>query len=165
MGVKEEIRSLLAKIKNIRSSVQKSAAGLSSPSIWEINCLNAVQRCAKSWASAVKFHGDSKYIMSAESETSRNVALSLFEIVQMAIQSGPLSGAKPGYFKRCGGDVARVALRFLRALPADARRDLRFTEKQVLAIGKWISNAEKASLVDDPPSRAMGKKPVPSKSS
>ena len=29
------------------------------------------------------------------------------------MQTGPLVGSNPGYFKRCGGDVASIALEFL----------------------------------------------------
>jgi len=42
-------------------------------------------------------------------ETSTNV----FILLQMAMQTGPLVGSNPGYFKRCGGEVASVALEFL----------------------------------------------------
>ena len=42
-------------------------------------------------------------------ETSTKV----FILIQMAMLTGPLVGSNPGYFKRCGGDVASVALEFL----------------------------------------------------
>jgi len=42
-------------------------------------------------------------------ETSTKV----FILIQMAMQTGPLVGSNPGYFKRCGGEVASVALEFL----------------------------------------------------
>ncbi len=42
-------------------------------------------------------------------ETSTKV----FILIQMAMQTGPLVGSNPGYFKRCGGEVALVALEFL----------------------------------------------------
>ena len=42
-------------------------------------------------------------------ETSTKV----FILLQMAMQTGPLVGSNPGYFKRCGGEVASIALEFL----------------------------------------------------
>lgn len=40
-------------------------------------------------------------------------ALQLFNLIQMVMQIGPLEGSNPGYFKRCGSDVARMAFDFL----------------------------------------------------
>mmetsp|Transcript_16404 Transcript_16404/g.33694 ORF Transcript_16404/g.33694 Transcript_16404/m.33694 type:complete len:485 (-) Transcript_16404:96-1550(-) len=37
----------------------------------------------------------------------------VFCLLQMSIQTGPLVGSNPGYFKRCGGDVATMAFEFL----------------------------------------------------
>lgn len=37
----------------------------------------------------------------------------VFSLLQMSMQTGPLVGSNPGYFKRCGGDVARMAFDFL----------------------------------------------------
>ena len=37
----------------------------------------------------------------------------VFGLIQMSLQVGPLSGSNPGYFKRCGGEVASMALDFL----------------------------------------------------
>ena len=42
-------------------------------------------------------------------ETSTKV----FILLQMSMQSGPLVGSNPGYFKRCGSEVASIALDFL----------------------------------------------------
>lgn len=42
------------------------------------------------------------------------VALKLFGLIQMSLQVGPLKGSNPGYFKRCGVDVAKMALAFLK---------------------------------------------------
>ena len=46
-------------------------------------------------------------------EWSKTTSVQLFQLVQMAMQVGPLSGSKPGYFKRCGADVAELAYEFL----------------------------------------------------
>ncbi|KAL7527030.1 hypothetical protein ACHAXR_001766 [Thalassiosira sp. AJA248-18] len=37
----------------------------------------------------------------------------VFGLIQMSMQSGPLVGSNPGYFKRCGGEVASMAYEFL----------------------------------------------------
>lgn len=43
----------------------------------------------------------------------QTTALKLFGLIQMAMQVGPLKGSNPGYFKRCGVDVAKMAQQFL----------------------------------------------------
>lgn len=37
----------------------------------------------------------------------------VFCLIQMSLQTGPLVGSNPGYFKRCGGEVASIALAYL----------------------------------------------------
>ena len=37
----------------------------------------------------------------------------VFSLIQMSLQTGPLVGSNPGYFKRCGGEVASIALVYL----------------------------------------------------
>ena len=37
----------------------------------------------------------------------------VFNLLQMSMQTGPLVGSNPGYFKRCGGEVAFMAYSFL----------------------------------------------------
>ena len=37
----------------------------------------------------------------------------VFSLIQMSLQTGPLVGSNPGYFKRCGGEVASIALAYL----------------------------------------------------
>jgi hypothetical protein len=68
-------------------------------------------------------------------------------------------GSSPGYFKRCGGEVARIALNFLTSevFKGDLTTTLFFTEKQVVAIQKWTKNAEKAAESNKPPSKSMAK--------
>ncbi len=47
-------------------------------------------------------------------------ALQLFNLIQMVMQIGPLKGSNPGYFKRCGSDVARIAFDFLISISNNA---------------------------------------------
>ena len=37
----------------------------------------------------------------------------VFSLIQMSLQIGPLVGSNPGYFKRCGGEVASIAVAYL----------------------------------------------------
>ncbi|KAL3810354.1 hypothetical protein ACHAXA_004196 [Cyclostephanos tholiformis] len=43
----------------------------------------------------------------------RGTSTKVFCLVQTSVQSGPLVGSNPGYFKRCGGEVASMAFAFL----------------------------------------------------
>jgi len=100
---------------------------------------------------------------------AKSIGLALFELIQQALQCGPLSGAKPGYFKRCGSDVAQMVYDFLnRLLLADPNHhdnddekkeeeddssSLYLTEKQVHAIEKWKQAAKKAAEKEALPSK------------
>ena len=46
-------------------------------------------------------------------EVLHSTSQQVFGLIQMSIQTGPLVGSNPGYFKRCGGDVASIAYDFL----------------------------------------------------
>jgi hypothetical protein len=91
------------------------------------------------------------------SELRKQASLAVFEMIQQATQAGPLAGSKPGYFKRCGGEVAKVVETFLdQVIPqAPATIDLMgFTTKQMGAMETWRKNAQKAALENKPPSRS-----------
>ena len=49
----------------------------------------------------------------------KEVSVEIYSLVQMAMQTGPLVGSSPGYFKRSGAEVAKTALNFLSSLPLD----------------------------------------------
>lgn len=109
-----------------------------------------------------------------DSQWSKDTALEVYGLMQFMMQSGPLKGSSPGYFKRCGGEVAKMAKEFLlqcilcendkerhtiksNADALDTRsnvatddsfsEDLRFTAKQKEAIQKWIRDADRKSVV------------------
>lgn len=84
----------------------------------------------------------------------KKVALDIYGLVQMAMQTGPLTGSNAGYFKRCGWEVAQMALDFLNSLPSR----LYFRDSQSKAIEKWRSNAQKALDNPKPPSKSMLKR-------
>ncbi|KAL3920071.1 MAG: hypothetical protein SGARI_007037, partial [Bacillariaceae sp.] len=96
-------------------------------------------------------------------EVRKESGLKVFQLIQLSLQSGPLSGAKPGYFKRCGSDVARVVVAYLKeVIPQNevlqAEKVLGFSEKQMDVMQKWKTNAEKAVLNDKAPSKSVLKK-------
>lgn len=43
----------------------------------------------------------------------KSTSQQVFSLIQMSLQVGPLVGSNPGYFKRCGGEVASIALAYL----------------------------------------------------
>ena len=178
-----ELKHLRKRIRNIQESIQLSSNALCSPPTWESNCLNAVKNCVGEWRAIVAFHGknikndcnngDTKcnninndeneeikeiteyHCMDQHSEWSKSTSLQVFGLVQMAMQSGPLVGSKPGYFKRCGAEVAKTAQSFLvETVGGDVIEELRFTERQHSAIAKWILDAEKAVEKGAQPSKS-----------
>ena len=111
-----EIKHLQRRLYNVQTSLQTST-GMSKPQIWYTNCLLPVKNAVKEWRSICTYHllpereGTCECIQHKDiiSETSVQV----FSLLQMAMQSGPLVGSNPGYFKRCGSEVASVALEFM----------------------------------------------------
>lgn len=95
-----------------------------------------------------------------DAEIIKETSLKIFVLLQLALQCGPLAGGKPGYFKRCGGAVARMVLEFLeKAVPNESEGlTLGFSTKQTDAIAIWKVNASKAALEDKPPSKSALKK-------
>ena len=55
----------------------------------------------------------------------------VFGLIQMSIQVGPLLGSNPGYFKRCGGEVATMALVFLSGI-ADLAVNVSSEQEEVI---------------------------------
>jgi len=175
-SVRNELKHLRKRITNIQQSIQLSDAALRSPSNWEKNCLNSVRNCIGEWRAIVSFHCEStldcdsclndtvqehrenseRHPMHPDSEGSKAAALEIFGLLQIAMQCGPLTGSNAGYFKRCGGTIAMTAHKFLIASVAgDVVQDLRFTEKQHDAVGRWIIAAKKAAEINRPPSKHM----------
>jgi len=140
--LRKEISHLQKRIQNITLSIQSSPLGISNPNTWRTNCLNPIKNIMKEWRSILSFHcqeitgggsgvcTDDKIIESQQHqvlESSNNISTKqtelqqllhetsagVFILLQMAMQTGPLVGSNPGYFKRCGGDVASNALEFL----------------------------------------------------
>jgi hypothetical protein len=150
----QEIQHLQRRIKNIRESMLLSANGISNPTTYRNNVLNAVANCLNEWRSIVKHY------KSLDPTMKKDTASLVFGMIQHSLQCGPLEGAKPGYFKRCGSEVAKVVAEFLKEMfeKEDAVRALGFTDKQVEAIDTWKKHAQKATEADKPPSKSALKK-------
>ncbi|CAB9520803.1 expressed unknown protein [Seminavis robusta] len=91
----------------------------------------------------------------------KETALEVYMLMQLALQCGPLTGSNPGYFKRCGGTVARMVHEFLIRVAhneTECTMALRFSEKQASAITVWTKNAAKAAQQDKEPSKSNLKK-------
>jgi hypothetical protein len=111
----KEIKHLQKRVLNVQTSLQLSK-GLPNPQIWYNNCLLPVKNAVKEWRSICKFHLSEENTASEyahHQDAINQAAVQVYTLLQMAMQSGPLTGSNPGYFKRCGGEVASIALMFL----------------------------------------------------
>lgn len=156
----KEIQHLIRRVRNVRESIQLSATANANPCTWHQNVLNPVGNCVGEWRAIV-----SHYQNDLEPDACKAPGLAVYELIQMGMQSGPLAGGKPGYFKRCGCDTARQALTFLdNTVPNNKEASaLHFTPKQADAIDKWRNNARKAVEDDKPPSKSVLKKQIKAK--
>lgn len=105
-----ELRHLHARLRNVQLSLQ-TGQGLAHPPTWRTNCLLPVRNAAREWSAIVRYHHASAD--AAADALLRATAPRVFGLVQAALQTGPLAGSNPGYFKRCGGDAAALACEFL----------------------------------------------------
>lgn len=109
---------------------------------------------------------EESYPLHPQNEWSKETALQIFNLIQMAMQTGPLKGRDAGYFKRCGADVAKMARNFLSSCinpypSSDSDNsterlvlELRFSVKQKEKIEKWIQNADKTIVANKSPSKS-----------
>ena len=153
--VHKEIQHLMRRVSNVKESMQLSATANSNPSTWQQNALNPVRNCVGEWRATVSHYQDE-----LEPSDCKAPALAVFELIQLSLQTGPLAGAKPGYFKRCGTNVAQQALEFLDSIVPNKEEAaiLHFSVKQADAIDKWRNNARKAVESDKLPSKSVLKK-------
>jgi len=106
------------------------------------------------WRSIARYYN---YDSGLSSELRSDAGLAVFQLIQLSMQSGPLKGSKPGYFKRCGANVAKMALDFLKeVVPHETLANcMGFSVKQMDAMNKWTLNAEKAVKNDKQPSKSI----------
>ena len=149
----QELAHLRRRMANNRRALSQSSS-LSDPLAYKTNVLNATRNCVVEWKSILNRYHDI-----SEKETLQT-GLELFGLVQQSLQSGPLQGAKPGYFKRCGSDISSDVLEFLvSCFPTESdARALHFSEKQTKAIADWTRNASTAAATTKAPSKSLLKK-------
>jgi hypothetical protein len=166
-----EIKHLKRRIKNVQEiSIQTSRDAIASDvKKYQNNVLNASQNCVNEWRAIARHYKIADNNDKNESDDNAislalrtEVGLAVFQLIQLSVQSGPLSGAKPGYFKRCGAEVAKVVLDFLEevvpqhdALGVDY---MGFTSRQMETMKKWMVNAGKAVESGKLPSKSVMKK-------
>mmetsp|Transcript_13344 Transcript_13344/g.25043 ORF Transcript_13344/g.25043 Transcript_13344/m.25043 type:complete len:353 (-) Transcript_13344:43-1101(-) len=136
----KEIREVQRKIRNLQESIQLST-NIAQPLVWQANGLNAALNIVNQWKAIVVFYSkthdqidsenvdttrgeddsndlhermkESSTILHKDSPSSEETALQVYGMIQMVMQTGPLKGSNPGYFKRCGVQVAKMAKEFL----------------------------------------------------
>jgi hypothetical protein len=156
----EEVHHLLRRIQNNRSTMSTSSSLAHLPT-YQTNVLAACQNTVREWKSIRKRYHEVLECSSNDSPTtpsSNNVGTLVFELVQQSVQVGPLAGAKPGYFKRCGSDTAAIVYQYLLDILEEnveednniredtliIQKNLGWTCKQVAAVTLWKRNAQKA---------------------
>jgi hypothetical protein len=159
----KEVQHMKRRVQNIRETMALSHS-ISDPMTYQDNVLNAVANCVNEWRSiATHYPTAPANLDQQENETvymadelKKPSALAVYEMIQHAIQCGPLAGSKPGYFKRCGGEVAKVVVAFLDQVVPNSPELIAcmgFTSRQIDAMEHWKKSAEKAAMEDRPPSR------------
>ena len=179
-----ELKHLHKRIQNNRAAMSLSAVALANPVSYQTNVLAACQNTVQEWRSIRKHYSnttthtatqtatatDEMSISRMDEQTVRATGQAIFELVQQSLQCGPLAGAQPGYFKRCGTNTAQLVQNYLDTIVLtnmdengmdhnhhhDAVTVLGFTAKQAAAIVTWQRNAQKAAVKSDqPPSRSV----------
>jgi hypothetical protein len=156
---RKEVIHFQQRVKNVKYSIQTSTLALNTPSTYQNNVLRAILNCATEWKSILNYHAID--MENAETlSTCKACALSLFELIQLGLQCGPLAGSKAGYFKRCGSETATMVHDFLQELAPekDSLIDLCCSEKQADAVERWKNDAQKAIVRNDEPSKHVQKK-------
>jgi hypothetical protein len=153
----KELKHLQKRVKNIIESMQLSSS-ITSPKTYQDNVLNAATNCVNEWRQI-----NNRYSRDEDElpeEKKKQAASEIFQLIQLSLQCGPLAGSKPGYFKRCGSQVAKVVLDYITTIApnVDTSQALGFTERQAKALETWKLNAQKAVENDKPPSKSQLKK-------
>lgn len=130
-----EMEHLHRRIEHVQLSLQTSR-GLANPHTWRMNCLLPTRNVVREWRCILAYYNtdhstfresDGKVeatpaVRNSDSSSPRRIDVKndlqptsqkVFALIQMSVQTGPLVGSNPGYFKRCGGEVASMALSYL----------------------------------------------------
>ena len=153
----KEIQTLRTKIKNIQKSIQTSSS-LTIPTNYQTNCLNAVSKVINTWKTIPSYYRDEVInLIQQQNNIIKETSTLIFQLIQLSLQCGPLSGSKPGYFKRCGSEISKMVMNYLNNM--EPLEELYFTEKQSNVIEKWLHDATRVSELDVSPSfKVLNKK-------
>lgn len=122
---------LLGSVRHLR--VRLARLPQDSEAEWR-ECLRATARCCACLSD-----------MSMEQAVGAGAPRECFDLVQHCLQSGPLRGQKPGYFKRCSPAVAVAVAAFLSRQLPDLATGLMLSEKQRDQMALWAKHASKAA--------------------
>lgn len=89
-------------------------------------------------------------------DVESTVPREIFELIQMSLQSGPLTGAKPGYFKRCGSEIAEMVSDFLSSLDLGLDDDDDNTEDEATTITSTTTTAQNRTDFQYDKQRCLG---------
>lgn len=139
---RREMVHLRQRIANVQTAFKSIT--MADPTTYRTNVLNATLNCCNQWRHIVNHYNPT-------ATDARRGGQWVFELVQASLQTGPLAGAKAGYFKRCGCSVATLVHAYLYQIctsAADAVTELFWTEKQASAWETWTRKALQASESD-----------------
>jgi hypothetical protein len=126
--LQKEVQHITRRIQNLRQNWSKSKTGIIIVTTYQTNVIQAsLNIIMKEWKSILNkyhyFHKANGSINPNENNAGRqheqlelllrSVSHEIFLLIQHSIQCGPLTGSQPGYFKRCGGEVAHIVYEYL----------------------------------------------------
>jgi hypothetical protein len=168
----QEIKHLEKRIRNVQDGIQLSKA-TSSPATYQENVLHPVRNCVNEWRSIARHYGATTKELddgdddcattgkecSLSDDSRKHAGLAVFQLIQLSLQTGPLRGSNPGYFKRCGSEVACTVWVYLEEVIPNAvlGECMGFSSKQMDAMNQWKSNADKAFRSNRPPSKSAAR--------
>jgi hypothetical protein len=157
MNLTTEIDRLMQRIQNNQLAIRNASEAITMPANYEKHVLQACLNTTRQWRAILGHYTD---IEDHSSLVGSRIGLAIFELVQHALQCGPLQGSKPGYWKRCGSNVAQLGYNFLDALIEDEEDGIAIylTQAQAVTIMKWRDDAKKAAQSDEPPSKSTLKR-------
>ena len=148
-ALEKRVSILFQKIAALRRETPRS------PSLreWE-QCLRGIKKSAKKLA---------EFVSDMDPPLVRKAHKDLFDLIQIALQSGPMAGSKPGK-NFPNGNVASVATEFLNSVVQSMEDGpLQFSDIQQGRLSKWHARAkskcEDSSFVVTAPCAAAGSSP------
>ena len=135
--LQKEVQHLTRRIQQLRQNWSRSKTGLIIVTTYQTNVIQAsLNIIMKEWKSILQkyyrsctnvkdeFHHLPPPSPSPTTTTTvpeieslfRSTSHEIFVLIQHSVQCGPLSGSRPGYFKRCGSHVAEMVYQYLHTI-------------------------------------------------